>query len=65
MPSDFNQGSTRTMSQIHSKFVISVSHLQIHENELYLAENYVAADEYFGEPEPMLILSTFGRIITI
>ena len=53
------------MSQIYSKFVLPVSHLQIHDNELYPAENYVAADEYFGEPEHFLMLSTVGRIITI
>ena len=54
-----------TMSQIYSKFVFPVPHLQSHDNELYPAENYVAADEYFGEPEHFLILSTVGRIITI
>ena len=53
------------MSQIYSNFVLPVSHLQGHDNELYPAENYEMIDNYFGEPERFLILSTQGKIITL
>jgi hypothetical protein len=67
-PPGQSSAATRTMSQIHSKFVDSVSHFKINENELYPEHSFPADDEYddyFSELEPMLLFSTPGKIITI